>query len=167
MFYQMIRKAGGDFMQRMTSLHELTLFAPSNEAWNHPYLDAVKKDPAALRNILDLHLVEKNLTIDSIIEHNKDSVCCWCFGAFHGWRFFFLSCFRCRPATVDIKFTSMSCNASTIGRCLWKVVAWMQPLSLRIFQRPTAKFTLLTGCLAYRTWRLLRSLRQIRCLSKD
>lgn len=27
---------GGEFMQTINSMHDVTLFAPSNEAWNRP-----------------------------------------------------------------------------------------------------------------------------------
>lgn len=61
-------------MTRMNNLHELTLFAPSNEAWMQPHLQPILADPVALQKVLDLHLVEKNLTVDYIIAQNKESV---------------------------------------------------------------------------------------------
>jgi len=61
-------------MSQMNNLQELTLFAPSNQAWNHPYLQEIKRNPQKFKDILDFHLVEKNLTLDYIMQQNRDSV---------------------------------------------------------------------------------------------
>lgn len=33
-FYEVIMDVGGEFMQTINSMRDVTLFAPSNEAWN-------------------------------------------------------------------------------------------------------------------------------------
>jgi hypothetical protein len=35
-FYEVIMDVGGEFMQAINSMRDVTLFAPSNEAWNRP-----------------------------------------------------------------------------------------------------------------------------------
>lgn len=35
-FYEVIMDVGGEFMQTINSMRDVTLFAPSNEAWNRP-----------------------------------------------------------------------------------------------------------------------------------
>lgn len=35
-FYEVIMDVGGEFMQTVNSMKDITLFAPSNEAWNDP-----------------------------------------------------------------------------------------------------------------------------------
>jgi fasciclin 1 len=37
-FYEVIMDTGGEFMQGINNLRDVTLLAPSNEAWNNPNL---------------------------------------------------------------------------------------------------------------------------------
>lgn len=40
-FYEVIMDVGGEFMQTVNTLKDLTLFAPSNEAWNDPVVQNI------------------------------------------------------------------------------------------------------------------------------
>ncbi|XP_014254837.2 fasciclin-1 isoform X4 [Cimex lectularius] len=70
-FYEVIRDVGGDLMERMTQMRELTLFAPSNAAWKDPSLNNILRDTRKIREILHMHLVEEKLPLDRIIEGNQ------------------------------------------------------------------------------------------------
>ncbi|GLH15951.1 Fasciclin-1 [Gryllus bimaculatus] len=73
-FYEVIMDLGGDFMQRITNMKELTLFAPSNAAWTDAYINKLLQDKPRLREILDLHLVEERLPVEEIVKNNKNQV---------------------------------------------------------------------------------------------
>lgn len=40
-FYEVIMDYGGEFMQTVNSMKDITLFAPSNEAWNDPMVQNI------------------------------------------------------------------------------------------------------------------------------
>lgn len=74
-FHKIIIDAGGDFMERINRRGQgITLFAPSNAAWNESYLEGVLEDKPKLREILDLHLVETKLPMEVIIHNNANEV---------------------------------------------------------------------------------------------
>lgn len=73
-FYNKIRDEGGDFMQEITRMRDLTLFAPSNLAWSAANIDNLY-NREKLREILNLHLVHERLTIERIRDENINQVC--------------------------------------------------------------------------------------------
>ncbi|XP_063216884.1 fasciclin-1 isoform X2 [Bacillus rossius redtenbacheri] len=73
-FYEVILDAGGDFMNKITTMRDLTLFAPSNEAWSDKELANLFGNREKLREILDLHLVPDRLKVDRIIEQNVNQL---------------------------------------------------------------------------------------------
>ncbi|XP_039290461.1 fasciclin-1 isoform X3 [Nilaparvata lugens] len=73
-FYETIRDTGGDFMDRITRLRELTLFAPSNAAWEDSNLNNLLRDRSKIQEILNMHLVEQKLTLDKIITNNQNQI---------------------------------------------------------------------------------------------
>lgn len=40
-FYEVIMDVGGEFMQTVNSMKDITLFAPSNEAWSDPMVQNI------------------------------------------------------------------------------------------------------------------------------
>ncbi|XP_077294817.1 fasciclin 1 Fas1 domain-containing isoform X2 [Arctopsyche grandis] len=68
--YEVIMDLGGDFMQTMTRMRDLTLFAPSNEAWKDPTLNNIIRNKEKLQEILNLHVVRERLPLNKIIENN-------------------------------------------------------------------------------------------------
>ncbi|XP_066902751.1 fasciclin-1 isoform X3 [Halyomorpha halys] len=68
--YEVIRDTDGDFMERLTRMRELTLFAPSNAAWRDPSLNLIMRDRNRIRDILHMHLVEEKLPMETIIYKN-------------------------------------------------------------------------------------------------
>lgn len=73
-FYEVIMDAGGDFLSKITHHRDVTLFVPSNSAWNESYLDKIIADKEKLREILDLHLVTAKLPLEVIIRNNAKEV---------------------------------------------------------------------------------------------
>lgn len=61
-------------MDRITRMRELTLFAPSNNAWLDSNLNNLVRDRSKIREILNMHLVEKRLTMENIITQNTGQV---------------------------------------------------------------------------------------------
>lgn len=61
-------------MNKINRLREVTLFAPNNDAWDEQYLNSILKDNVKLKEILDLHVVETKLTVDTIISNNAKEV---------------------------------------------------------------------------------------------
>ncbi|GFG33414.1 hypothetical protein Cfor_04085, partial [Coptotermes formosanus] len=72
-FYNKIRDEGGDFMQEITRMRDLTLFAPSNLAWSAANIDNLY-NRERLREILNLHLVHQRLTVEKIRDENIHQV---------------------------------------------------------------------------------------------
>jgi hypothetical protein len=77
-FYNKIRDEGGDFMLEMTKLTDLTLFAPSNSAWDAANIDNLYNRDK-LREILNLHLVRERLPVEKIRDENVHQVCVYDF----------------------------------------------------------------------------------------
>ncbi|KAF4520035.1 hypothetical protein B566_EDAN008322 [Ephemera danica] len=69
-FYQTIMDHHGDFMTRINLMKELTLFAPSNQAWESPVLKNIIGNNNKMRDILNMHVVPKKLPLDRIISEN-------------------------------------------------------------------------------------------------
>jgi uncharacterized surface protein with fasciclin (FAS1) repeats len=68
--YEVIMDHGSDFMTRITQMKQLTLFAPSNAAWNNSNLNNILRNKAKLREILNMHLVEEKLPLEKIANDN-------------------------------------------------------------------------------------------------
>ncbi|XP_017776262.1 PREDICTED: fasciclin-1 isoform X2 [Nicrophorus vespilloides] len=64
---------GKEFMRTIERSHDLTLFAPSNAAWDDGNLKSLLRDPVKMREILNMHLVvDKRLYLENIIkDHNR------------------------------------------------------------------------------------------------
>ncbi|XP_047100720.1 fasciclin-1 isoform X1 [Schistocerca piceifrons] len=73
-FYQVILDAGGDFINQITEMKDLTLFAPSNAAWSETTANNLLTDRKKFREILNLHIVAEKLSIESIVEQNVKQI---------------------------------------------------------------------------------------------
>lgn len=65
---------GGEFMQRVNSMKDITLFAPTNEAWSDPVVQNIIRDKGRMRDILNLHVVRNRMNIESIRQGNTHTV---------------------------------------------------------------------------------------------
>lgn len=73
-FYEVIMDQDSEFLTTITNMKEMTLFAPSNAAWQDPSINKILRDKRRLREVLYLHLVEKRLPVEEIIEKNKNQL---------------------------------------------------------------------------------------------
>lgn len=71
-FYEAIMDAEKEFMADITRQREVTLFAPSNAAWEEPSLQAIRQDKKRMLEILKLHYVRERLPLEKIVNKNKN-----------------------------------------------------------------------------------------------
>nr|XP_018899589.1 PREDICTED: fasciclin-1 isoform X3 [Bemisia tabaci] len=65
-FYSAIYDAQPEFMDHLTRMKELTLLAPSNNAWRDPAVNNILRNKTKLQEILYLHLVPSRLSVERI-----------------------------------------------------------------------------------------------------
>ncbi|XP_053603497.1 fasciclin-1 isoform X2 [Plodia interpunctella] len=75
-FYEVIMDLGANnpFLQELTMAKDITLFAPSNEAWKELSVQNIIRNHQKLRDILNLHLVRERLPMDAIIHNNMNQI---------------------------------------------------------------------------------------------
>ncbi|CAG9559967.1 unnamed protein product [Danaus chrysippus] len=75
-FYEVIMDLGehNQFLNELTLAKDITLFAPSNEAWNEPNVQNIIRNHQKLKDILNLHLVRERLPLDAIIHNNMNQI---------------------------------------------------------------------------------------------
>jgi len=67
--------SGGDFLEKLTAMPNVTLFAPSNAAFNDQSIQSYLTNRTYIRSLLDLHIVNRRLSIDDIVAESIDKVC--------------------------------------------------------------------------------------------
>ncbi|XP_066589755.1 fasciclin-1 isoform X2 [Prorops nasuta] len=73
-FYEAIRDSGDDIMTTINHLREVTLFAPSNAAFEEPGVKQILQDKNRMREILKLHYVKERLPLDRIKDKSVSQV---------------------------------------------------------------------------------------------
>ncbi|XP_047984150.1 fasciclin-1 isoform X4 [Leguminivora glycinivorella] len=75
-FYEVILDLGNNnqFLNELNTAKDMTLFAPSNEAWNEPSVQNIVRNHQKLKEILNLHLVRERLAMDTIIHNNMNQI---------------------------------------------------------------------------------------------
>ncbi|XP_047022564.1 fasciclin-1 isoform X1 [Helicoverpa zea] len=75
-FYEVIMDLGANnqFFNELTLAKDITLFAPSNEAWADFSVENIIRNHQKLRDILNLHLVRERLPLDAIIHNNMNQI---------------------------------------------------------------------------------------------
>ncbi|CAH2991622.1 unnamed protein product [Chilo suppressalis] len=75
-FYEVIMDLGSNnqFLKELNVAKDITLFAPSNEAWNEPSVQNIVRNHQKLKDILNLHLVRERLPMDAIIHNNMNQI---------------------------------------------------------------------------------------------
>ncbi|VVD01840.1 unnamed protein product [Leptidea sinapis] len=75
-FYEVIMDLGpnNQFLNELNLAKDITLFAPSNEAWNEHSVQNILGNHQKLREILSLHLVRERLPMDVIIHNNMNQI---------------------------------------------------------------------------------------------
>ncbi|XP_050421905.1 fasciclin-1 isoform X2 [Adelges cooleyi] len=69
-FYEEIMNTGGDFMDALAAMPNVTLFAPSNAAFNDPSIQASLTNRTYIKSLLKLHIVNRRLSVDDIISES-------------------------------------------------------------------------------------------------
>ncbi|XP_050541767.1 fasciclin-1 isoform X2 [Daktulosphaira vitifoliae] len=73
-FEAIVDSAGSSFMDKLEALPNITLFAPSNAAFNDPLIEPYLTNRTFIRYLLDMHLVNQRLSMDDIISGSVDKV---------------------------------------------------------------------------------------------
>ncbi|KAJ0178802.1 hypothetical protein K1T71_005577 [Dendrolimus kikuchii] len=75
-FYEVIMDLGANnqFLNELTLAKDITLFAPSNEAWADHSVQNIIRNSQKLKEILSLHLVRERLPMDAIIHNNMNQI---------------------------------------------------------------------------------------------
>ncbi|XP_028175728.1 fasciclin-1 [Ostrinia nubilalis] len=75
-FYEVIMDLGANnqFLKELTMAKDITLFAPSNEAWKENSVQNIIRNSQKLKEILNLHLVRERLPMDAIIHNNLNQI---------------------------------------------------------------------------------------------
>lgn len=76
-FYQVIQDSGDigkEFLRKIEKAHQITLFAPSNAAWEEDHLKDLIQDPR-MREIFNMHLLDdQRLPLAKIMDKIKNRV---------------------------------------------------------------------------------------------
>ncbi|XP_043288919.1 fasciclin-1 isoform X3 [Venturia canescens] len=72
--YEVIKDLGDGFMQTLTNQRSITLFAPSNAAWEEEGVRHILQDKEHLREILNLHYVKDKLPLDVIKQKSVNQM---------------------------------------------------------------------------------------------
>ncbi|XP_004924047.2 fasciclin-1 isoform X2 [Bombyx mori] len=75
-FYEVLMDLGpnNQFYTELTLAKDITLFAPSNEAWAELSVQNIIRNHQKLKEILNLHLVRERLPMDAIIHNNMNQI---------------------------------------------------------------------------------------------
>ncbi|CAK1546048.1 unnamed protein product [Leptosia nina] len=75
-FYEVIMDLGpnNQFLNELNLAKDITLFAPSNDAWNDNSVQNILRNHQKLREILSLHLIRERLPLDVIIQNNMNQI---------------------------------------------------------------------------------------------
>ncbi|XP_044002634.1 fasciclin-1 isoform X3 [Aphidius gifuensis] len=73
-FYQAIADYGDNFMDTITRLQDITLFAPSNAAWEEEGVKHILQDRKRFKEILNLHYVKEKLPLDKIRQKSVNQM---------------------------------------------------------------------------------------------
>lgn len=75
-FYEVIMDLGehNQFLNELTMAKDITLFAPSNEAWKEHSVQNILRNHQKLKEILNLHLVRERLPLEAIMHNNMNQI---------------------------------------------------------------------------------------------
>lgn len=67
--------SGGDFLEKLAAMPNITLFAPSNAAFNDASIQSFLTNRTYIRSLLDLHIVNRRLSVEDIVSESVNEVC--------------------------------------------------------------------------------------------
>ncbi|XP_034661750.1 fasciclin-1 isoform X10 [Drosophila subobscura] len=73
-FYEVIMDNGGEVLDDITNLSEVTILAPSNDAWNASLIENLLRNRKKMREILNMHIIRDRLNVDKIRQKNANMI---------------------------------------------------------------------------------------------
>ncbi|XP_067618516.1 fasciclin-1 isoform X2 [Eurosta solidaginis] len=73
-FYDVIMDNGGEVLTDISNLGEITILAPSNDAWEAKEIQNIIRNREKLRNILNMHIIKDKLNVDRIRQKNTNII---------------------------------------------------------------------------------------------
>ncbi|KAH8368974.1 hypothetical protein KR200_001176 [Drosophila serrata] len=73
-FYEVIMDNGGAVLDDINNLSEVTILAPSNEAWNSSNINNILRDRNKMRQILNMHIIKDRLNVEKIRQKNTNLI---------------------------------------------------------------------------------------------
>nr|XP_036217251.1 fasciclin-1 isoform X4 [Bactrocera oleae] len=73
-FYDVIMDNGGEVLTDISNLGEITILAPSNDAWEAKDVQNLIRNREKLRDILNMHIIKDKLNVDRIRQKNKNII---------------------------------------------------------------------------------------------
>ncbi|KAH8247920.1 hypothetical protein KR038_011996 [Drosophila bunnanda] len=73
-FYEVIMDNGGAVLDDINNLSEVTILAPSNEAWNSSNINNILRDRNKMRQILNMHIIKDRLNVEKIRQKNANLI---------------------------------------------------------------------------------------------
>ncbi|XP_046804376.1 fasciclin-1-like isoform X1 [Lucilia cuprina] len=65
---------GGQVLDDINNFGDVTILAPSNEAWNNSAINNIIRDVPKMREILNMHIIKDRLNVDKIKEKNQNLI---------------------------------------------------------------------------------------------
>ncbi|XP_017962953.1 fasciclin-1 isoform X14 [Drosophila navojoa] len=73
-FLEVIMDSGGAVLDGINNLSEVTILAPSNEAWNTSSIDNIVRDRKRMTDILNMHIIKERLNVEKIRQKNANMI---------------------------------------------------------------------------------------------
>ncbi|XP_034488533.1 fasciclin-1 isoform X2 [Drosophila innubila] len=73
-FYEVIMDAGGEVLDGIAKMSEVTILAPSNEAWNVSSIDNIVRDRKRIVDIIKMHIIRDRLNVGKIRQKNANMI---------------------------------------------------------------------------------------------
>ncbi|XP_030371302.1 fasciclin-1 isoform X3 [Scaptodrosophila lebanonensis] len=73
-FYEVIMDNGGAVLDDINNLAEVTILAPSNDAWNASSINNIVRDRKKMSEILNMHIIKERLNVEKIRQKNANMI---------------------------------------------------------------------------------------------
>ncbi|XP_037891845.1 fasciclin-1 isoform X3 [Glossina fuscipes] len=73
-FYEVIMEIGGEVLDDINSLGDVTILAPSNEAWNASNIENIIGNREKMRDIVNMHIIKGRVDVEKIKQSNENMI---------------------------------------------------------------------------------------------
>ncbi|XP_037942590.1 fasciclin-1 isoform X3 [Teleopsis dalmanni] len=73
-FYEVIMDIGGEVLDDINNMGEVTILAPSNDAWNASSLNNIIRNREKMRQIINMHIIKERLNVEKIRQKNQNMI---------------------------------------------------------------------------------------------